>query len=331
MKNILLTGAGGFIGSHLADRLVTMGLKVRVLSHYNSRHDLGNLNLLDPSVFSELEIFTGDLMDTDGVRSAMKGCDTVFHLGALIGIPYSYQNPNHVFLTNTQGTLNVLLAARDLGTERIVHTSTSEVYGTARIIPINEEHPLQAQSPYSASKIAADKIAESFYCSFNTPVVTVRPFNTYGPRQSARAVIPTIISQALAGGEIKLGMLDSRRDFTYVNDTVNGFILAAQTAGVEGNVFNLGVGEDNTVGEIADMIFKIVKEKKGGTFEAKIQQDTNRLRPQRSEVMRLISDNSKAKRLLNWQPQITLEQGLRQTVQWIENNPQFFRAGVYEV
>jgi dTDP-glucose 4,6-dehydratase len=261
----------------------------------------------------------------------MKGCDTVFHLGALIGIPYSYQNPNHVFLTNTQGTLNVLLAARDLGTERIVHTSTSEVYGTARIIPINEEHPLQAQSPYSASKIAADKIAESFYCSFNTPVVTVRPFNTYGPRQSARAVIPTIISQALAGGEIKLGMLDSRRDFTYVNDTVNGFILAAQTAGVEGNVFNLGVGEDNTVGEIADMIFMIVKEKKGGTFEAKIQQDTNRLRPQRSEVMRLISDNSKAKRLLNWQPQITLEQGLRQTVQWIENNPQFFRAGVYEV
>ncbi len=331
MKNILLTGAAGFIGSHLADRLVTMGLKVRVLSHYNSRHDLGNLNLLDPSVFSELEIITGDLMDTDGVRSAMKGCDTVFHLGALIGIPYSYQNPNHVFLTNTQGTLNVLLAARDLGTERIVHTSTSEVYGTARIIPINEEHPLQAQSPYSASKIAADKIAESFYCSFNTPVVTVRPFNTYGPRQSARAVIPTIISQALAGGEIKLGMLDSRRDFTYVNDTVNGFILAAQTAGVEGNVFNLGVGEDNTVGEIADMIFKIVKEKKGGTFEAKIQQDTNRLRPQRSEVMRLISDNSKAKRLLNWQPQITLEQGLRQTVQWIENNPQFFRAGVYEV
>jgi dTDP-glucose 4,6-dehydratase len=331
MKNILLTGAAGFIGSHLADRLVTMGLKVRVLSHYNSRHDLGNLNLLDPSVFSELEIITGDLMDTDGVRSAMKGCDTVFHLGALIGIPYSYQNPNHVFLTNTQGTLNVLLAARDLGTERIVHTSTSEVYGTARIIPINEEHPLQAQSPYSASKIAADKIAESFYCSFNTPVVTVRPFNTYGPRQSARAVIPTIISQALAGGEIKLGMLDSRRDFTYVNDTVNGFILAAQTAGVEGNVFNLGVGEDNTVGEIADMIFKIVKEKKGGTFEAKIQQDNNRLRPQRSEVMRLISDNSKAKRLLNWQPQITLEQGLRQTVQWIENNPQFFRAGVYEV
>lgn len=331
MKNILLTGAGGFIGSHLADRLVTMGLKVRVLSHYNSRHDLGNLNLLERSVFNELDIFSGDLMDADAVRTAIKGCDTVFHLGALIGIPYSYQNPNHVFLTNTQGTLNVLLAARDLGTERVVHTSTSEVYGTARIIPINEDHPLQAQSPYSASKIAADKIAESFFCSFNTPVVTVRPFNTYGPRQSARAVIPTIISQALVGGEIKLGMLDSRRDFTYVSDTVNGFVLAAQTAGIEGNVFNLGVGQDNTVGKIAEMIFKIIKEKKGAGFEAEIQQDANRIRPERSEVMRLISDNSKAKKQLGWQPQVTLEQGLDQTVQWIDNHPHLFRTGVYEV
>ena len=331
MKKVLLTGAGGFIGSHLAAALVHLGCEVRVLVHYNSRQHTGNLGLLPRVVQENLQIVTGDIMDADGVRTAMQGCDTVFHLGALIGIPYSYVNPNHVFLANTQGTMNVLLAARSLGTERVIHTSTSEVYGTARFTPISEEHPLQAQSPYSASKIAADKLAESFHLSFGTPVVTVRPFNTYGPHQSARAVIPTIISQALVGGAVRLGMLDSRRDFTYVSDTVAGFIAAATTAGVEGETFNLGVGKDVTIGEIAEIILSAVKQRKGAGHECHIELDPARLRPERSEVMRLVSDNSKAARLLGWQPQVSLQSGLAQTVDWIDAHPQLFRPGVYEV
>ena len=331
MNKVLLTGAGGFIGSHLAEALLVSGCQVRVLAHYNSRQHLGNLHLLDPKLFSALEVVTGDLMDAEGVRAAMSGCDTVFHLGALIGIPYSYANPNHVFQANAQGTLNVLLAARSLNVGRVIHTSTSEVYGTARIVPISEEHPLQAQSPYAASKVAADKLAESFHLSYGLPVVTVRPFNTYGPRQSARAVIPTIISQALRGGEVHLGTLESRRDFTFVTDTVAGFLAAAQTPAVEGHTFNLGVGEDNTIGEIAEIILRQVRDLLGPGHDISIALDPARLRPQNSEVMRLISDNRKARSLLGWAPRVSLEQGLAHTIRWVQQNPRFFRTGVYEV
>ncbi len=320
-----MTGAGGFIASHLVQTLVERGAKVRAHVRYNSRGDPGLLNQLPPDIFREVEIVAGDLRDLDGVEKAMAGMSHVLHLGALIAIPYSYVHPAEVVATNVIGTLNVLLAGRQTGVERIVHTSTSEVYGTALRVPIDEDHPLQGQSPYSASKIGADKLAESFYRSFELPVVTLRPFNTYGPRQSARAVIPTIITQVLTGDTLRLGNLEARRDLTYVSDTVAGFLKVAEVPGVEGDTFNLGVGREESIGELANLIVELI----GKSVRVEIEEA--RLRPGKSEVQRLLSDNHKARERLGWYPQVELREGLELTIAWIRNNLQHYRPGEYQV
>ncbi len=323
-KKVLVTGAGGFIGSQLTETLAQSGAAVRAFVRYNSRRDPGLLRLTDERVLREMEIIFGDIRDADAVTQAVRGCDLVFHLGALISIPYSYVHPREVAEVNWMGTLNVLTASRECGVGRVLHTSTSEVYGTALRVPIDEDHPLQGQSPYSASKIGADKMAESFYCAFQLPVVTVRPFNTYGPRQSARAVIPTIITQALALDEIRLGNLDTRRDFTFVSDTVRGFLCAAQAEQVEGETFNLGTGQEVTIRELLERILKIVGR------DVRVRVDDQRLRPENSEVMRLLSNNEKARQRLHWQPEVSLEDGLEQTVAWIRQHQSLYRPGVYE-
>ncbi len=323
-KKVLVTGAGGFIGSQLTETLAQSGAAVRAFVRYNSRRDPGLLRLADERVLREMEIIFGDIRDADAVTQAVRGCDLVFHLGALISIPYSYVHPREVAEVNWMGTLNVLTASRECGVGRVLHTSTSEVYGTALRVPIDEDHPLQGQSPYSASKIGADKMAESFYCAFQLPVVTVRPFNTYGPRQSARAVIPTIITQALALDEIHLGNLDTRRDFTFVSDTVRGFLCAAQAEKVEGETFNLGTGQEVTIRELLERIIKIVGR------DVRVRVDDQRLRPENSEVMRLLSNNQKARQRLHWQPEVSLEDGLEQTVAWIRQHQSLYRPGVYE-
>ncbi len=323
-RKVLVTGAGGFIGSHLVETLVSSGAQVRGFVRYNSRGDAGLLRLLAPEILSQVEVIAGDLRDEDAIRKAVQGCQTVFHLGALISIPYSYYHPAEVASTNVMGTLNMLLACRDLSVERLVHTSTSEVYGTARMAPIDEEHPLQGQSPYSASKIGADKLAESFYCAFGLPVITVRPFNTFGPRQSARAVIPTIITQTLTLDTIQLGSLDTTRDFTYVSDTVAGFLCAACSELGLGDVFNLGTGEEIRIGDLAEMVIRMVDRK------VSIQVDSQRLRPQNSEVLRLISDNTHAREILGWSPQVLFSQGLENTIAWISNHLDLYRIGKYE-
>jgi dTDP-glucose 4,6-dehydratase len=325
-RQVLVTGAGGFIGSHLVERLVAAGAAVRGFIHYNSRGDIGLLKYLPPQVLSNVEVIAGDLRDLQALQNAAAGCQTVFHLGALISIPYSYRHPYEVAETNFTGTMNVLLACREKQVERIIHTSTSEVYGTARQVPIDEAHPLQGQSPYSASKIGADKLAESFYCAYGLPVVTVRPFNTYGPRQSSRAVIPTIITQALAGKALKLGNLDTTRDFTYVDDTVAGFIKAAQaeTSAVNGKTFNLGTGTEIKIGDLAQLIIQKIDP------SIRIEVDPARLRPPDSEVLRLISDNSLARKVFGWQPAIELSEGLDRTTRWIKDNLAHYRVGVYE-
>lgn len=322
-KRVLVTGAGGFIGSHLTERLVHLGAQVRALVHYNSRNDWGLLELLPAPLLEQLEIFPGDLTDPALVRQAVRDCHIVFHLGALIAIPYSYQAPRQFIDTNVVGTLNVLQACRDEGVERLVHTSTSETYGSARYTPIDEEHPLQGQSPYAASKIAADKLVESFYCSFDLPVTTVRPFNTFGPRQSARAIIPTIISQALTRETIRLGLLTPVRDFTFVADTVSAFIKAAESAQSIGEVFNAGTGRGITMGELAEII---IKECKG---HQKIITDQERLRPQNSEVMILICSSAKAQKLLGWQPEYTLEQGLQYTIDYIRHHLHLYKPAIF--
>jgi NAD dependent epimerase/dehydratase len=324
-KPVLVTGAGGFIGSHLVERLVNEGAKVRGFLRYNSRADLGNLGHVPRSIAAQVEVVRGDLRDPEAVRQAVRGVDTVFHLGALIAIPYSYVNPREVADVNMMGTFNVLTAARTENVRRMVHTSTSEVFGTARYVPIDEAHPLQGQSPYSASKIGADKLAESFFRSFNTPVVTVRPFNTFGPRQSARAIIPTIISQTLSRDEIKLGSLDPVRDLLFVTDTVDGFMRAASTDAALGHEVNLGTNVGVTIGELAQRIFSIV----GKT--PRIVTDEARIRPEKSEVMRLLASNEKAKALLGWAPQVTLDQGLTLTTAWVKDNLQLFRPDEYTV
>lgn len=324
-KKVLVTGAGGFIGSHLVEKLVALGASVRAFVRYNSRGDPGLLGLSAPEIFSRLEIVGGELRDSDAVRKAVNGCDIVFHLGALISIPYSYRHPIEVAETNFVGTLNVLMACRDLNVSRLIHTSTSEVYGTALRTPIDEGHPLQGQSPYSASKIGADKLAESFYCAYQLPVVTVRPFNTFGPRQSARAVIPAIITQALTKHTIRLGNLDAVRDFTYVDDTVEGFICAAAVQAVEGGVFNLGTGTEIRIGELADRIMHKVGNHAGVEIEAE------RIRPDRSEVLRLLSDNSLAREKLGWFPSVSLDDGLGRTIEWVKGNLDRYRIGVYEL
>ena len=323
-RQVLVTGAGGFIGSHLVEALVKKGARVRGFVHYNSRGDAGLLRLIQREILDTVEIIPGDIRDPQAVQEAVKGCSFVFHLGALISIPYSYLHPTEVAETNIIGTLNVLNACREFGVPRMVHTSTSEVYGTALRVPIDESHPLQGQSPYSASKIGADKLVESYYCAFGLPVVTVRPFNTFGPRQSSRAVIPTIITQALVNDTILLGNLDSKRDFTFVSDTVNGFIKAAEAQSVEGEVFNLGTGSEVTIGDLAQMIMRIVGR------QVPIETDQIRLRPENSEVQRLLSDNSKARKELGWQPEFSLEKGLEQTVNWIQEHLELYQVGKYE-
>ncbi len=323
-KMILVTGAGGFIGSHLVERLRAEGARVRAFVRYNSRGDSGLLRQLPANALAEIEIIGGDIRDSSAILKASEGAQIVFHLGALISIPYSYLHPREVAESNFMGTLNLLMACQQNKIERMIHTSTSEVYGTARYAPINEAHPLQGQSPYSASKIGADKLAESFHLTYDLPVVTVRPFNTFGPRQSARAVIPTIITQALAGKSIQLGNLDTTRDFTYVDDTVNGFIKAAEVAGVEGQTFNLGTGQEIRVGELARRIMQMV----GNPLE--VSQDATRLRPTKSEVLRLISDNSLARSMLGWSPHVTLDEGLARTIEWIRAHLDMFKVGKYE-
>ena len=324
-KKVLVTGAGGFIASHLVEHLVREGAQVRGFVRYNSRNDLGMLKWLASDILSQVEIMQGDLRDNEAVRNAVRSVDTVFHLGALIAIPYSYVNPREVIDVNIMGTLNVLMAARDFGTRRVVHTSTSEVYGTAQYVPIDEKHPLQGQSPYSASKIGADRIAESFYRSFETPVVTLRPFNTFGPGQSMRAVIPTIIVQALTRDEVKLGSLEPSRDFTFAKDTANGFVKVAEAEGVLGEEINLG--NDNTIriGDLAEKIFKLI----GKT--PKIVADPQRVRPGKSEVMKLWASNEKAKRMIGWEPRISLDEGLRATIEWISTHIDLYRPDQYTV
>lgn len=324
-KQVLVTGAGGFIGSHLTERLVTEGAKVRAFVRYNSRGDAGLLRLLPPDVYAQLEIITGDIRDTEAIRAATKGVDTIFHLGALIAIPYSYLHPREVIETNVMGTLNVLMAGRDYEVRRIVHTSTSEVYGTAQYVPIDEKHPLQGQSPYSASKIGADKVAESFYRSFGLPVATIRPFNTYGPRQSARAVIPTIITQVLKKDEIKLGSLTPSRDFTFVTDTVAGFLCGATAEDAVGKEINLGTNNSITIGELAEKIFTLI----GKT--PNIVTDDQRLRPEKSEVFRLHASNKKAQAEMGWQPQVSLDEGLQRTIDWIANHLDLYQPDEYAV
>lgn len=324
-KNVLVTGAGGFIGSHLVETLINQDANVRAFVRYNSKGETGHLSLLSAEAFSKLDIVAGDLRDLTAVTSAMKDMDVVLHLGALIAIPYSYKHPANVVDSNIIGTMNVLLAGRETRVKRIVHTSTSEVYGTALRVPIDESHPLQGQSPYSASKIGADKLAESFYRSYDLPVVTLRPFNTYGPRQSARAVIPTIITQALTQDVIYLGNLDATRDLTYVSDTVAGFLCAGETSSVEGGTFNLGVGHEVKIGELAHEIVSLI----GRNVEIRV--DESRLRPSKSEVQRLLSDNSLAKAKLGWSPQVKLQDGLRKTIEWISDNLSLYRPNTYQL
>lgn len=324
-KSVLVTGAGGFIASHLVESLVLQGARVRAFVRYNSRGDPGLLALLPADRLAQVEIVAGDLRDLPAVQQAMSGVSHVFHLGALIAIPYSYVHPAEVVETNVMGTLNVLLAGRQTGAERLVHTSTSEVYGTAQRVPIDESHPLQGQSPYSASKIGADKLAESFYRSFDLPVVTLRPFNTYGPRQSARAVIPTIIAQALTQDVIYLGNLDARRDLTYISDTIDGYLRVAQTPGVEGETFNLGTGVEVSIGDLAQEIIALIGR------PVSLALDPQRLRPEKSEVQRLLSDNRLAFKRLGWQPKVDLRQGLLETIDWMRGHLSRYRPVDYQV
>ncbi len=332
LDKILLTGADGFIGSHLAEALVRSGHKVRAFVLYNSFNSWGWLDHSPKEVRDNIEVFLGDIRDPHGVKEAMKGCDTVLHLAALIAIPYSYHSPDTYIDTNIKGTLNILQAARELGVSRVIHTSTSEVYGTARFVPITEEHPLQGQSPYSASKIAADQMAYSFYASFGLPVVIARPFNTYGPRQSARAVIPTIITQ-IAGGErkIKLGAVTPTRDFNYVKDTVSGFIAAMNSDKGHGEVVNFGSRYEISIGATVNLIAEIMG------VQIEILTDQQRLRPENSEVERLFAENAKAKELFNWQPTYGgkegFKRGLQETIEWFQDpvNLSTYKIGQYVI
>jgi NAD dependent epimerase/dehydratase len=324
-KYALVTGAAGFIGSHLVHQLVLEGAKVRAFIRYNSSNSRGFLDMLPTNIQKEIEVVKGDLRDPHAVYRAVKGIDTIFHLGALIAIPYSYQHPNDVVQTNVIGTLNVAQAALDLGTSRLIHTSTSEVYGSARYVPMDETHPLQGQSPYSASKIGADKIIESFCCSYALPAVTVRPFNSYGPRQSMRAVIPTIINQALHQSEIVLGNLTSSRDLTFVEDTARAFVCAAVHDEAIGQVINAGSGTEISVGELAEKVKQLI----GRDLHVRVANE--RVRPEKSEVDRLFSNSGKAASLIGWKPTVTLEQGLARTIDWIKAHPELYRPDEYVV
>lgn len=326
MKKVLVTGADGFIGSHLAESLLKKGYDVKAFVYYNSFNTWGWLDTFPKEKLNQIEIFSGDIRDPNGVREAMKGVDAVFHLAALIAIPFSYHSPDSYVDTNIKGTLNVLQAARDIEIERVLVTSTSEVYGTALYVPIDEKHPLQGQSPYSATKIGADRLAESFYRSFNLPVSIVRPFNTYGPRQSARAVIPTIITQLLAGKEeIKLGSLIPTRDFNYVKDTVAGFIAIAESDRTIGQEINIATQQEISIGELAREIISQINP------NAKIVCDEQRLRPEKSEVNRLLGCNAKLRELTDWTQQYTFEQGIEETIEWVRRNMDAYKTDVYNL
>ncbi len=325
-KKVFITGAAGFIGSHLTETLAIEGAVVKSLVHYNSLGSIGNLECLPNSVRKSVEIVLGDIRDSNFIEKEIAGSEFVFHLAALIGIPYSYHAPNSYVDTNIVGTVNVLQACRKANVQKMIHTSTSEVYGTAVYKPINEEHPLQGQSPYSASKIGADKMAESFHRSYGLPLVTVRPFNTYGPRQSARAIIPTIISQCLSDARsLKLGSTQPKRDFTYVGDTVRGFMAAASSKTVNGDVVNLGTGKYISIGELADLILK-----KSNRL-IKIEIDQSRVRPKNSEVMELLCDPTKAFEKCSWKASVTIEEGLQNTIQFMQENLLKFKPTIYNV
>jgi len=324
-KRVLVTGAGGFIGSHLTERLVDLGAQVTAFLRYNSRADEAMIGLLPPEKKKKIRIIYGELRQSETVKRAMKNIDIVFNLAALISIPYSYLHPQEVIETNTLGTLNVLTAAREEEAEKVVQTSTSEVYGTAQYVPIDEKHPKQPQSPYSASKIAADAIALSFYYSFNLPVAIIRPFNTYGPRQSDRAVIPAIISQALVKKKVLLGSTTPTRDFNFVSDTVEGFIKIAESENSIGEEINVGSGFEISIGDLAGKIASFVGK------EVKLIKDEKRVRPEKSEVERLLADNSKARKLLGWSPRVSLDAGLKMTIEWVKDYRDFYRPDTYKV
>ncbi|GCD11352.1 NAD-dependent 4,6-dehydratase LegB [Clostridium tagluense] len=325
-KKVLVTGAEGFIGSHLTERLVELGADVTALAQYNSFNNWGWIDTFDKKTKDSIKVVTGDIREYDGMKRIIKGQEVVLHLAALIAIPYSYLSPMAYVRTNIEGTTNVLEACREYDVEKIVHTSTSETYGTALYVPIDEKHPMQGQSPYSASKIGADKMAESYYKSFNMPIATLRPFNTYGPRQSARAVIPTIISQILAGKtEIKLGSLTPTRDFNFVKDTAEAFIKVAESEKTIGEVINAGSNYEITIGDTVKKIISIIGK------DVKILCDDERLRPENSEVNRLWADNTKIKELTGWKPSYSIDKGLEETVEWIKNNMQYFKTDIYNV
>lgn len=312
-KPVIITGAGGFIGSHLTEALLSEGSKVTAFIHYNSRNNWGFLESYKVNAPENLKVIMGDITDYESIRHAIRGTTVVFNLAALIGIPYSYTAPRSYLQTNTGGTLNVLQASLEEGVEKVVQTSTSEVYGTAQYVPIDEKHPLQGQSPYSASKIGADKIAEAYFCSFGVNVATIRPFNTYGPRQSTRAVIPTIISQALTSDSVHIGSLTPVRDFNYISDTVNGFIKVAESPHSGGKVINIGSGRGVTIGEVAQIIIDQVNP------NASLITEETRTRPDKSEVMRLICDKRLAEREIDWRPMVPLEEGIRHTIEWFRD------------
>jgi len=325
-KTVLVTGSEGFIGSHLTEALLKRGARVRAFVLYNSFNSWGWLEDLTAPLLKRTQVFLGDVRDQNSVSAAMEGVDTVFHLAALIGIPFSYVSQETYVDTNIKGTLNVLQAARRFGTRKVIHTSTSEVYGTAQYVPINEDHPVNPQSPYAATKAAADNLALSFHKSFDLPVTILRPFNTFGPRQSARAVIPTIISQVLAKKpQIKLGSLETVRDFNYVANTVDAFIRLAQTQGVDGQVYNAGSGAEISIGAVVDLAAKILKRK------VAVKTDAQRVRPQKSEVMRLLCDYKKLERVCAWAPAVSFEEGLRRTCEWMKKHKGAYKADVYTV
>ena len=325
-KKVLVTGAEGFIGSHLTERLVELGADVTALVQYNSFNNWGWIDTFDKNVLDSIKVETGDIRELDGMNRIIKGQEVVMHLAALIAIPYSYLSPMAYVRTNVEGTTNVLEACRNHDVQKIVHTSTSETYGTALYVPIDEKHPMQGQSPYSASKVGADKMAESFYRSFNMPIATIRPFNTYGPRQSARAVIPTIISQILAGKkEIKLGSLTPTRDFNYVKDTAEAFVKIAESDNTIGEVINAGSNYEISIGDTVKKIIDIIG------HDVKILCDDQRLRPEKSEVNRLWADNTKIKELTGWTPKYSIDKGLEETVKWIKDNMDKFKTDIYNV
>ncbi len=325
-KNILVTGADGFIGSHLVEKLVQEGARVRAFVYYNSFNSWGWLDTFPKATLKKLEIFSGDVRDPNGIYKAMEGIDVVFSLAALIGIPYSYHSPDSYVDTNIKGILNILQAAQKHKTQRIIHTSTSEVFGTAQYVPMDEKHPIHPQSPYAATKAAADQLALSFHRSFGTPVVVLRPFNTFGPRQSARAVIPTIISQICSGAKkVKLGNIQTTRDFNYVTNTVDAFLAVAQHDKCVGDVFNVGMNSEFSTKDLVSLIAHIMKRK------VTIEIDRQRLRPDKSEVERLFCDASKIKKVCQWQPKVSLESGLEKTCQWFKKNWQLYKTDIYNV